>query len=67
MNFTEEEKKVLRKYFRENSVPVIKTISTSEIVNELVTRDGVITQKIHPHRKTTFDVDGPAMVLIVTD
>lgn len=45
----------------------IKNVSTKELVNELVTREGVEMKCAEPHKDLDVNVNGPAIVLIVTD
>lgn len=46
---------------------VLSGVSTSELVNELRYRDGVETHIVEPYKDRTFDVNGAAIVLVVTD
>lgn len=45
----------------------IKNVSTKELVDELVTREGVEMKYAEPHKDLDVNVNGPAIVLIVTD
>lgn len=45
----------------------IKSISTKELVEELIRRDGVKVKEIEPHKEERISVCGPAKVLIVID
>lgn len=47
-----------------------KTLSefkTCELVNELKTREGVATHRAEPYEDKELKVNGPALVLIITD
>lgn len=45
----------------------IKNVSTKELVNELVKREGVEMKYAEPHKDLDVNINGPAIVLIVTD
>lgn len=45
----------------------IKEFSTKELVEELKEREGVNTIIAEPYEKKTVDLEGPAIVLVVTD
>lgn len=45
----------------------INEAATKELVEELMTREGVEVIKAEPHEYKTCDVNGPAIILIVTD
>ena len=45
----------------------LKDYSTKELVNELLTREGVSKQCAKPHTDKTITVNGPAIILVVTD
>lgn len=45
----------------------IKNVSTKELVDELVTREGVEMKYAEPYKDLDVNVNGPAIVLIVTD
>lgn len=45
----------------------IKEFSTKELVDELKEREGVNTITAEPYEKKIVDLEGPAIVLIVTD
>lgn len=45
----------------------LKDYSTKELVNELLTREGISGQYAKPHTDKTITVNGPAIVLVVTD
>lgn len=46
---------------------VLSEISTKELVGELCYRDGVEHIIVEPYKNRSFDIDGAAIVLIVTD
>ena len=41
--------------------------STKELVEELKSREGVETEYAEPHQDKTITVNGPAIILVVTD
>ena len=45
----------------------LKNINTCELVRELMKREGVEMTKAEPYEDTTVSVNGPAVVLVVTD
>jgi hypothetical protein len=45
----------------------LKNISTKELVEELIKREGVYAQEVKPHTADEFLIDGPATVLTVID
>ena len=45
----------------------LKDYSTKELVGELISREGVFKQYAEPHTDKTVTVNGPAIVLVVTD
>ncbi len=47
--------------------PELKNIPTKELVDELQQREGVNATIAEPHQDITIQVNGPAIVLTVTD
>ena len=45
----------------------LENLPTAQLVEELVSRDGVETYRIEPYQLKTLSAEGPAIVLIVTD
>jgi hypothetical protein len=45
----------------------LENVPTAQLVEELVSRDGVETYRIEPYQLKTLSAEGPAIVLIVTD
>lgn len=45
----------------------MKNIPTRELVEELKTREGVTVKNVEPYQDIEIPVNGPAVVLIVTD
>ncbi len=45
----------------------IKDFKTCELVEELKKREGVEAHWAEPYKDLTVDVNGPAIVLVVTD
>ena len=45
----------------------LKNIPTNQLVEELVNRDGVEEVVLPPYEKSEIEVDGPVIVLMVTD
>ena len=45
----------------------LNNVRTRELVEELKTREGVQTKCAEPHQDTQVSVNGPAVILIVTD
>ena len=45
----------------------LKKYSTKELVEELISREGVETEYAEPYQDKTITVDGPAIILVVTD
>lgn len=41
--------------------------SAKELVEELKSREGVETEYAEPHQDKTITVNGPAIILVVTD
>lgn len=46
---------------------VLENISTCHLVEELKLRDGVETVTAEPYESKCFSIEGPAVVLIITD
>ena len=46
---------------------ILQAVSTKEIVEELKRREGVETKTAEPYQDVTVQVNGPAIVLVVTD
>jgi hypothetical protein len=46
---------------------ICAAIPTCELVDELMKREGVETKMVEPHVDHAVSVNGPAIVLIVTD
>ena len=45
----------------------LSDVRTRELVEELKTREGVETKYAEPYQDTEVSVNGPAVILIVTD
>ena len=45
----------------------LKDVPTAQLVEELVSREGVATYRVEPYQRKTLIAEGPAIVLIVTD
>ena len=45
----------------------LENVPTAQLVEELVSRDGVETYRFEPYQLKTLSAEGPAIVLIVTD
>ena len=45
----------------------LKKLSTKELLKELKTREGVETKIVEPYQNVDVEVNGPAIVLVVTD
>ena len=45
----------------------LENVPTAQLVEELVSQDGVETYRIEPYQLKTLSAEGPAIVLIVTD
>ena len=45
----------------------LSNVRTKELVEELKTREGVEIKCAEPHQDTEVPVNGPAIILIVTD
>ena len=45
----------------------LKQIPTKELVDELKIREGVEVEYAEPHQDVTISINGPAIVLIITD
>lgn len=55
-------------YYTQNTAnDVLSGVSTTELVDELRYRDGVEVHIVEPYKDCTFDVNGAAIVLVVTD
>lgn len=52
--------------FKEDSM-IDKNISTKELVEELIQRDGVEETIAEPYQDVVVTVSGPARVLVITD
>ena len=52
---------------RESEMNKMSEFTTAELVEELKRRQGVDTQIAEPYEDITVSVNGPAIVLIVTD
>lgn len=73
----EELRKVLMEYLKkitdtdrvrtEAEIQSVSEISTKDLVYELKKREGVETKHAEPHKDLNVKVNGPAIVLIVTD
>ncbi len=50
-----------------NDSVLLKYYSTKSLVQELMFREGVETKQIEPYQDDEVSVNGPAVVLIVTD
>lgn len=46
---------------------ILKNIKTCDLVTELRHREGVEAHQAEPYRDLTVSVNGPAVVLVVTD
>ncbi len=68
-NLAKNKYEVAKKVF-DLMLPLLKDIrdfKTNEIVMELQSREGVEVVRVEPHTDKTVTVNGPAIVLIVTD
>lgn len=45
----------------------LKNIKTCTLVKELQEREGVEMKRAEPHQDTDISVNGPAIILIITD
>ena len=45
----------------------LKNVSTKMLVGELMKREGVETKIAEPYKDITVSVNGPAIILVVTD
>ena len=45
----------------------LDNVPTVDLVTELRKREGVETTALEPYQDATFSVNGPALVLVVTD
>nr|DAP73557.1 MAG TPA: hypothetical protein [Caudoviricetes sp.] len=45
----------------------IEIIPTADLITELRKREGVETTVVEPYQDAAFSVNGPALVLVVTD
>lgn len=45
----------------------LKQFSTKELVKELETREGVASTTVEPYEDEQIDVEGPSVVLVITD
>ena len=45
----------------------LENVPTANLITELHKRDGVETTAVEPYQDATFSVNGPALVLVVTD
>lgn len=45
----------------------LKKIPTAQLVEELGSREGVVIKIAEPYAKSKIEIEGPAIVLIVTD
>lgn len=45
----------------------MKKVKTCELVNEIETREGVEKKIIGPYQMETVSVEGPAVILVITD
>ncbi len=50
-----------------DNTALLETISTAELVEELSRREGVENTMAEPYQDVQIKVNGPAIVLIVTD
>lgn len=46
---------------------MLKHFSTKELFEELKSREGVETEYAEPHRDKKISINGPAVILIITD
>lgn len=53
------------KAFGESAIPT--DVSTCDLVDELKTREGVAVEYAEPYRDISVKVNGPAVILVVTD
>lgn len=49
------------------SMNSLESISTKQLVDELCTRAGIKTEIAEPYQDMTVSVNGPAIVIVVTD
>lgn len=45
----------------------LENVPTANLITELRKREGVETTVVEPYRDATISVNGPALVLVVTD
>lgn len=45
----------------------MKNASTAQLVEELASREGVASYRVEPYQFKTVNVEGPALVFVVTD
>ncbi len=45
----------------------LRTVKTCELVEELKTREGVEVKYAEPYKDIDISINGPAIILIVTD
>jgi len=45
----------------------LSSVKTCDLVRELAGREGVAVTTAEPHKKGEICVDGPAVVLVITD
>lgn len=45
----------------------LESISTKQLVDELCTRAGIKTEIAEPYQDMTVSVNGPAIVIVITD
>ena len=50
-----------------NKSNILDWFTTSELVNELATREGIEVKTVVPYQDKTVSVNGPAVILVVTD
>ena len=50
-----------------NKSKILEWFTTSELVSELCEREGVETKTVVPYQDKTVSVNGPAVILVVTD
>lgn len=56
-----------RKQIRSNNLNAINNLKTCELVEELKEREGVKVYLAEPYKDLNINVNGPAIVLVVTD
>ena len=45
----------------------LENVPTANLITELCKREGVETTAVEPYQDAAFSVNGPALVLVVTD